>query len=242
MIAARRHQQSLLRRAAQQCFQQQPQSSAYHTTAAALKPRRPRKGSSRPGSSTSNNAANAAGAPTEATTAASRSQPPKDAHQLAQERILASPDTRIAGTEAIQALTPQQRMRNVGLATFLVGFVGGVWWYSMQAVGRAEADEVSLRAEAEEARGAAERELMQQREAEELAELEVTMANLAEAEAGGELIDVKDADITVAVAAPDAIAREEEERNLAARRRAAGGSDGSGRPLWKKVVFFWRRE
>ena len=155
---------------------------------------------------------------------------------------MASPDTRIAGTEAIQALTPQQRMRNVGLATSLVGFVVGVWWYSMQAVGRAEANEMSLRAEAEEARGAAERELMQQREAEELAELEVTMANLAEAEAGGELIDVKDADITVAVAAPDAIAREEEERNLAARRRAAGGSDGSARPLWKKVVFFWRRE
>ena len=229
MIAARRHQQSLLRRAAQQCCQQQPQSSAYHTTSAALKPRRPRKGSS---------TSDAAGAPTEATTAASRSLPPMDAHQLAEERIMASPNTRIAGTEAIQALTPQQRMRNVGLATSLVGFVVGVWWYSMQAVGRAEANEMSLRAEAEEARGAAERELMQQREAEELAELEVTMANLA----GGELIDVKDADITVAVAAPDAIAREEEERNLAARRRAAGSSDGSARPLWKKVVFFWRRE
>merc|ERR1719183_952119 len=172
MIAARRHQQSLLRRAAQQCCQQQPQSSAYHTTSAALKPRRPRKGSS---------PSDAAGAPTEATTAASRSLPPKDAHQLAQERIMASPDTRIAGTEAIQALTPQQRMRNVGLATSLVGFVVGVWWYSMQAVGRAEA------------------------------------------KAGGELIDVKDADITVAVAAPDAIAREEEERNLAARSMGCRG-------------------
>lgn len=161
---------------------------------------------------------------------------------MAQERIMASSDTRIPGTEAIATLTPEQRMRNFGTAGFLVAFVGGVWWYSMQAVGRAEADEVSLRAEAEEARGAAEREMMQQKEAEELAELEVTMANLAEAEAGGELIDVKDADITVAVAAPDDIAREEEERNIAARKRAAGGGDGGDRPLWKKVVFFWRRE
>ena len=159
---------------------------------------------------------------------------------MAQERIMASSDARIPGTEAIASLTPEQRMRNFGTAGFLVAFVGGVWWYSMQAVGRAEADEVSLRAEAEEARGAAEREMMQQKEAEELAELEVTMANLAEAEAGGELIDVKDADITVAVAAPDDIAREEEERNIAARKRAVGGGDG--RPLWKKVVFFWRRE
>lgn len=160
---------------------------------------------------------------------------------MAQERIMASSDARIPGTEAIASLTPEQRMRNFGTAGFLVAFVGGVWWYSMQAVGRAEADEVSLRAEAEEARGAAEREMMQQKEAEELAELEVTMANLAEAEAGGELIDVKDADITVAVAAPDDIAREEEERNIAARKRAAGGGNGS-RPLWKKIVFFWRRE
>ena len=155
---------------------------------------------------------------------------------------MASSDARIPGTEAIATLTPEQRMRNFGTAGFLVAFVGGVWWYSMQAVGRAEADEVSLRAEAEEARGAAEREMMQQKEAEELAELEVTMANLAEAEAGGELIYVKDADITVAVAAPDDIAREEEEeRNIAARKRAAGGT-ADGRPLWKKVVFFWRKE
>ena len=102
----------------------------------------------------------------------------------------------------------------------------------MQSVGRAEVDELGLRAEAEEARGAAERLLMEKKEAEELAELEVTMANLAKEE-GGDLIEAG-ADITIAVAAPDEIASEEETR---LRNQA---SSGETKPLWKRIFFFWR--
>mmetsp|Transcript_34996 Transcript_34996/g.76550 ORF Transcript_34996/g.76550 Transcript_34996/m.76550 type:complete len:230 (+) Transcript_34996:119-808(+) len=163
---------------------------------------------------------------------------PKDAHQMADELIAASPDTRIPGTEAIASLTPEQRMRNYATAAGLVAFITGVWWYSMQAVGRGELlDEAGLRAEAEEAKDAAERRSMEEKEAEDLAELEVTMANLAQS-GGGDLIEAE-ADITVAVAAPDGVAREEEERNLAARTRNGGGT--GGRPLWKKILLFWQK-
>ena len=157
---------------------------------------------------------------------------------MADELIAASPDTRIPGTEAIASLTPEQRMRNFATAAGLVAFITGVWWYSMQAVGRGELmNEAGLRAEAEEAKDAAERRSMEEKEAEDLAELEVTMANLAQSE-GGDLIEAE-SDITVAVAAPDGVAREEEERNLAARTRNGGGT--GSRPLWKKILLFWQK-
>ena len=65
----------------------------------------------------------------------------------------------------------------------------------------------------------------QQRSAEELAQLDMGVSD-KDLEKG----------ITLAVAAPDAIATEEEERNKAALK----DGDGQKRSLLNKVVFFWR--
>jgi len=233
MIAARSLARPLAQSASARLLLKQ-QSSPFHSTRVLAKPRRPRR-TGEPGKGLRKNQAvdsdRSAGAPKKWTGDS------QDAHKMAQDRIMASSDIRIPGTEAIASLTPEQRIRNFAMALTLVGFATGIWWYSIQAVGKSETGVDQLRAEAQEARGEAERKSSQQREAEELAELEVTMANLEQSE-GGELIDAG-ADITVAVAAPDAIAREEEELNLAARNKAGGGS---GKPLWKKIVFFWRKE
>lgn len=127
---------------------------------------------------------------------------------------------RISGTEALESVSPRIKLQNVALATMLVGFVTGVWWYSMNAVGRA--DEISLELEANEAR---ERALIRNAQEEQNKDL----ANLEMGVSGEE-----DVDITVAVAAPDEIASQEEDENQALLKQ-------SERPLWKRVVFFWRK-
>lgn len=52
-------------------------------------------------------------------------------------------------------VTPQMKMANIGLAVALCGFVGGVWYYSMSAVGAQSKDGVDplaqLKMEAQEA-------------------------------------------------------------------------------------------
>ena len=68
---------------------------------------------------------------------------------MAQDRIMASSDIRIPGTEAIASLTPEQRIRNFAMALTLVGFATGIWWYSIQAVGKSETGVDQLRAEAQ---------------------------------------------------------------------------------------------
>lgn len=156
-----------------------------------------------------------------------------DPHVLAQQMIKNSSDARPQATEALASMTPEQKMRNYATAAGLVAFVTGVWWYSMQAVGRSDGGFEELQAEADEARALAETKSLSEIEAEKLIEIDVTMSNL-ETEDGEDIGE----GVFVAVAAPDDIAREEEALNLAAKDK--GGA--SGRPLWKKVVFFWRRE
>jgi len=137
------------------------------------------------------------------------------------DRFVKESSGRISGTEALESVPTQIKLQNVAMATMLVGFVTGVWWYSMNAVGRA--DEVSFELEASEAR---ERALIQ-------AAKEEQQENLADLEMG--VVDQdEDVDITVAVAAPDDIASEEEAKNRALLKQ-------SDRPLWKRVVFFWRK-
>lgn len=127
---------------------------------------------------------------------------------------------RISGTEALESVPFQTKARNAAMAALLVGFVTGVWWYSMNAVGAA--DQVTFELEAEEAR---ERALLKAAKEEE-------NANLANMEMG--IVDQdEEGDITVAVAAPDEVASEEEDKNRALLKK-------SDRPLWKRVVFFWR--
>eukprot|EP00566_Odontella_aurita_P022166 CAMPEP_0113582568 /NCGR_PEP_ID=MMETSP0015_2-20120614/31989_1 /TAXON_ID=2838 /ORGANISM="Odontella" /LENGTH=236 /DNA_ID=CAMNT_0000487259 /DNA_START=18 /DNA_END=725 /DNA_ORIENTATION=- /assembly_acc=CAM_ASM_000160 len=153
-----------------------------------------------------------------------------DPQQLASEFVRKSSNARPQGTEALASMTPEQKMRNYATAASLVGFVGFVWWYSMQSVGRSDGGFEELQAEADEARVEAEKKSLSEIEAERLAEIDVTMSNL-ETEDGEDVGE----GVIVAIAAPDEIAREEEEMNLSAKDK--GGT--KGRPLWKKVVFFW---
>ena len=64
-----------------------------------------------------------------------------------------------------------------------------------------------------------------ERSAEELAELDVTMSG------------VDGDDVIVAVAADEDIAQKEEDLNMKAAKKGSGG-----RPLWKKIVLFWKKE
>jgi hypothetical protein len=152
--------------------------------------------------------------------------PPTDPEQLAMEMVRRAPNSRVSGSVALESMTPEQRMKNYVTALGLVAFVTGVWYYSIQAVGKSEGGMDDLREEAMDAMDALDRKKMEEKNAEELAQLDVTLAS----NYGG------DDDVIVAVAAPDEIAQIEENAVTGA------GKKKSGRPLWKKVVFFWRRE
>mmetsp|Transcript_10288 Transcript_10288/g.15426 ORF Transcript_10288/g.15426 Transcript_10288/m.15426 type:complete len:204 (-) Transcript_10288:512-1123(-) len=149
----------------------------------------------------------------------------KDPHQLAADRVRDASDSRISGTEALSALTPEQKIRNYATALGLISFSVGIWYYSIQAVGKSDGGMDALQAEAQEAKDARERKSAQEMNAQDLAQIDVTMAQY------GDDAD----DMVVAIAAPDAIAQQEEEA-------LAGGKKKGGKPLWKKVVFFWKKE
>lgn len=136
-----------------------------------------------------------------------------------------APDTRISGTEALESITPEQKMRNYGTALGLVSFSIGVWYYSIQSVGKAEGGMEELRAEAQEAKNARDRKIEEEKNAQDIAQIDVTMAQY------GDEAD----DLVVAVAAPDDIAQQEEDI-------INTGNKKNGKPLWKKVVFFWRKQ
>eukprot|EP01083_Nonionella_stella_P082366 227337_1 len=153
-----------------------------------------------------------------------------DPHQVADSMIRNSKtELRISGTEALNKLTPQQKMKNYVLALSLMGFVTGVWYYSILAVGKPEGGMEDFMNDANVAK---EEKLLQsdsEKSAEELADLDVTMSQYGNGE--------DDDDIVVAVAADDDIAQMEEDLNMNAGNKGKGG-----RPLWKKVVFFWKKE
>jgi hypothetical protein len=142
-------------------------------------------------------------------------KPNEDPHAMAERFVKDSPETRISGQESLESVPLQTKLQNYALATVLLGFVTGVWWYSANAVGRA--DEVSLVLEAEEARET--REVKKQQE-EYISDMGA--------------VDQEDGEITLAVAAPDDIASEEEDLN----REVLPKSD---RPLWKRIIFFWKK-
>jgi len=154
-----------------------------------------------------------------------------DPQQLASEFVQFSA-ARKQGSESIQELTQTQKLQNYGLALSLMGFVGWVWYYSMTSVGRSEGGMEQLLSEAEGARDAKEKKSIAEKEVGELLKAEMSLGSL---DAADEAMGGKG--LVVAVAAPDDIARREEERNL----EVAGNGKG-GKPMWKRVVFFWRRD
>mmetsp|Transcript_7657 Transcript_7657/g.7229 ORF Transcript_7657/g.7229 Transcript_7657/m.7229 type:complete len:125 (+) Transcript_7657:3-377(+) len=120
-----------------------------------------------------------------------------------------APDSRISGTEALSALTPQQKMRNYSTAVGLASFCVGVWYYSISAVGQAGGGIDELRFEAQEARDNLSKKSVEEINAEELAHLDDTA---------------------------DEIAQQEEELII------TGGEKKVKRPMWKKVLLFWKKE
>mmetsp|Transcript_23454 Transcript_23454/g.38814 ORF Transcript_23454/g.38814 Transcript_23454/m.38814 type:complete len:185 (+) Transcript_23454:28-582(+) len=132
---------------------------------------------------------------------------------------------KMSGIEAVNALPASIHYANYATAVGLVAFVGGVFWYSMEAVGQVSSDDplANLQNEASEARER--KEMEASRTAEDLAQLDMGVSEK----------DLEKQGITLAVAAPDAIATEEEERNKAVLK------DGENkRSLVNKIVFFWR--
>lgn len=177
-----------------------------------------------------------------------------DPHAIANEMVFSATtiEGRTAGTEAIASITKEQKLSNYAMASGLLAFVSYIFYYSLSSVGGEENAKQFLMGdgnegkdganpgfeeflkEANEGRSEEERKLEEERvargEARELAELEHTTAARLKAEG------VEDEIV--------ASANEDEEREMA---RAAGFEESSGkevkkRPLWKKVVFFWRRE
>ncbi len=162
--------------------------------------------------------------------AASYSNPNLDPHQVSDSMIRSSAtEVRVPGTEALNSITSEQKIKNYVLALTLVGFCTGVWYYSIQSVGKPEGGMEELLADAADAKRDQLSKSESERSAEELAQLDVTMSQLE-----GEAVDGDD--IFVAVAAEDEIAQREEDLNM-----MSGKQGKAGRPLWKKVVFFWKK-
>ena len=195
-----------------------------------------------------------------------------DPHSIANERVssAATFGQRTPGTESVATLTSEQKLSNYAMASSLLAFVSYIFYYSLASVGGAEQAKALLFGgggdtntssssqreedgdnsssavnpgfeeflkEANEGRAVEEKRMKDEqkarREASELAELESSTAARLKAQG----MD----DASVAGSASD-----EEEREMA---RVAGFVDEGGaavvgqkRPIWKRVVFFWRRE
>lgn len=170
-------------------------------------------------------------------TSSSYNNPSLDPHQVSDTMIRsAQTEIRTSGTEAINTqITPETHVKNYVMALSLVGFVTGVWYYSIQSVGQSGNNASGengmmeeLIKDAEMAREEKKLREGRERSVEELAQLDVT---------GSEYDSSDDDELIVAVAADDDIATREEALNM---RKMKSGS--GGKPLWKKVVFFWKRD
>lgn len=170
-----------------------------------------------------------------ATTAQQRQQQhfrSTDPHSIANELVSDSNSaSRTPGTESVATLTPEQRMSNFVMAGGLLAFVSYVFYYSLASVGgdnKAKAlifgedksggnntNFEDFMKEASEGRTLGEKKAMEQMKARGDAR---------------ELIGLEDS--------------VEEESEMAKVAFADGESSGdvTRRPLWKRVVFFWRRE
>lgn len=144
-------------------------------------------------------------------------KPNEDPHVMAERLVKNSADSRPSGQESLEAVPFQTKLQNYALASVLLGFVTGVWWYSANVVGRAADDDVIFIEEAREARDTRE---LKKREEEFISDMGA--------------VDQESENVTLAVAAPDDIASEEEDLN----REVLPKSD---RPLWKRIIFFWKK-
>mmetsp|Transcript_40633 Transcript_40633/g.46193 ORF Transcript_40633/g.46193 Transcript_40633/m.46193 type:complete len:190 (+) Transcript_40633:132-701(+) len=134
----------------------------------------------------------------------------------------------LSGIEAVSAMPASIHRANYATAAGLLGFVGYVFWYSMNAVGQnSEQDDplATLQKEAAEARAIHARK-------------ESAASDLAQMDIGLDIEDGEGQRVTVAVAAPDDIAMEEEEHNQNVRE--TNGKKGVKRSLINRIIFFWK--
>lgn len=151
-----------------------------------------------------------------------------DPQLMAQEYVQFSA-SRKQGTESILELTQTQKLSNYGLAVSLMGFVTWVWYYSMTSVGKSGGGIEQLMEEADEARENAATTSLAEQEVGDMVRTEMGLGSVDKDEYGESL--------QRAVAAPEDIARAEETRNL-----QAGANETKTRPLWKKVILFWKKD
>ena len=161
-------------------------------------------------------------------------------------------EDRIAGTEAVRQLTPEQNLSNYAMAGGLLAGVSYIFYYSLASVGGSDnakrlifgTDQEAAEQEnnpgfeeflkeANEGRSALEAQEAAERtargEARELAELE----DAASARLTAEGVE----DVIVAGANAD------QEREMAIQAGfESGETPVQTRPLWKRVFLFWRRE
>jgi hypothetical protein len=175
-----------------------------------------------------------------------------DPEQTASEMVNNSPSgdihSRISGIDALASITPEQKRANFALAACLLGFSTWVWYYSMNAVGQSSSSssssssndneqdvfalsERSLREEAEDARVRLEKKKREESDAKEMMDLD----NVLKGNDGGVELENEMNRVVVSIAADGDIAELEEQ---ALNKNGKGGT----RPMWKKVVFFWKKE
>jgi len=194
---------------------------------------KPRASSSKPTSNKANNVSSS-------TQQQQQQKPPSiDPHSLANEMINMSAQGRTPGTEAIaKSLTPQQRWSNFAMAGGLLGFVSYIFYYSLASVGGVENAKAlifgssTIKEENEASANPGFEEFL--KEANEGRSVEEKRMK-AEQDAVGEVRELV------------VLESSEGEEEIDMVRVAGFEVEGEGakqkkRPLWKRVVFFWRRE
>ena len=174
---------------------------------------------------------------------AAESNPLKvDPHAIANEMIRGSSSARPSGSEAVaSSLTKEQKISNYAMAGGLLAFVSYVFYYSLASVGGADNAKQVIMGTSKEgdalATNAGFAEFLKEAK-EGMEEEEARLAK--ESKAQGETDKLVELDKTETMGT---LSREEE-REMA---RVAGFEDGQvqevkRKPLWRRVVFFWRRE
>jgi len=141
-----------------------------------------------------------------------------DPHQEAATRIAqanTSIDKRPSGVDSLNTITPLQKFQNYALAISLIGFCSSVYSYSISSVGKAEISIDDLKDEASGAMELQKEEERQKQMEEDMAQVDVTLAQ---------------------------VDTEEEERLMVEQAQLSSAGEKKKRALWKKIVFFWKKE
>ena len=156
-----------------------------------------------------------------------------DPHSIANELVSDSNSAlRTPGTESVATLTPEQRMSNFAMAGGLLAFVSYVFYYSLASVGGENKARALIFGEDKSAGNNTNFEDFM-KEANEGRTLEEKKA-LEQMKARGDAREL--------IGLEDSVEEESEMAKVAFADGESSGDVTRKRPLWKRVVFFWRRE